>query len=111
MRIHARHACTRNVDVDALEAVAEGGQLLQLELGIAVRGVGSVVFESVQVLVTFPADFASVGLLLLHADGSGVGNRCEGVDDGEGAVVVLLELLVLVTVLYECQFRLLRLLE
>ena len=66
------------------------------------------VFETVQVLVPFPADLASIWLLLLHADGSGIWNGRERIDDGESSVVVLLELLVLMTVLYESQLRLIQ---
>jgi hypothetical protein len=60
---------------------------------------GAVVLETVEVLVAFAAYFTAIWLLLLHADSAGVGYGCEGVDDGESAVVVLLELLVLVTML------------
>ena len=61
----------------------------------------AVVLETVQVLVAFAADLAAVGLLLLHADSPRVGNRGCRVNDGKGAVGVLLELLVLMAVLGE----------
>jgi hypothetical protein len=59
----------------------------------------SVVFQTVQVLVALAAHFAAIRLLLLHADGSGIRDRSQRVDNRESAVFVLLQLLVLVTVL------------
>lgn len=56
------------------------------------------IFESVQVLVPLTADLALVRLLLLHAECARVWRRCLRVDDGEGAVAVLVQLLRLVTV-------------
>lgn len=56
------------------------------------------IFESVQVLVPLTADLALVRLLLLHAECARVWRRCLRVDDGEGAVAVLMQLLRLVTV-------------
>lgn len=57
------------------------------------------VFEAVEILVTFATDFASVGLLLFHADGSRIGDGCGGINNGKGTIGILLELLVLVTML------------
>jgi len=79
--------------------VGSKAKLLHRELGIAVRGVGAVVFETVEVLVSLATYFATVRLLLLHADGAGVWNGRQRIDNREGTVVVLLELLVLVTML------------
>lgn len=59
----------------------------------------AVILQTVEVLVALAADFAAVGLLLLHANGAWIGDRSDGVDDGECAVVVLLKLLVLMAVL------------
>jgi hypothetical protein len=59
------------------------------------------VFQAVEVLVAFSADIAAVGLLFFHAYCAWVGDRGNGVDDGEGAVFVFLEFLVLVAMLDE----------
>lgn len=59
----------------------------------------AVVFETVQVLVAFAADLTAVRLLLLHTNGTGIGNGCGGVYNGECTIGVLLELLILMTVL------------
>lgn len=47
------------------------------------------VFETVEVLVALATDLALEGLLLLHAESSGIRGRGLGVDDGECAVAVL----------------------
>lgn len=39
-------------------------------------GVGSVVFEAIQILVSLTAIFASVRLLFLHADSTRIGGGC-----------------------------------
>ena len=57
------------------------------------------VFEAVQILVALATNLAAVRLLLFHSDSAGVGNGCGGIYDGESAVGVLLELLVLMTML------------
>lgn len=57
------------------------------------------ILQAVQILVALPANLASVRLLLLHTHRARVRNTRRRVDDGECAVGVLLELLVLVTVL------------
>jgi len=59
----------------------------------------TVVLETVEVLVSFATDLTPIWLLFLHADGSGVWNGCGWVDDGKGAVGILLELLILVAML------------
>ena len=59
----------------------------------------AVVLETIQVLVALAANLATVRLLLLHADGAGIWNGCRRVDDGEGTIGILLELLILVAVL------------
>jgi len=74
---------------------------VELEVRIAWRRVLTVVLETVQVFVALATNFAAVGLLLLHADGPRVGNRGCRVNDGKGAVGVLLELLILMAVLGE----------
>ena len=71
----------------------------ELDVRAAGRGVVLVVFEAVEVLVALAADVAAVGLFLFHAQGAGVGGRGFGVDDGEGAVGVFVQLLVVVAVL------------
>lgn len=63
---------------------------------------GAVVLQAVQILVALAADFAAVWLLFLHADSTWVGNRSDGIDDGECAVVVGLEFLILVAMLNIC---------
>ena len=57
------------------------------------------ILQAVEILVSFSADIAAIGFLLFHADGAWVGDGGDGVDDGEGAVFVFLEFLVLVAVL------------
>ena len=56
------------------------------------------VFESVQVLVPLVAEVALEGLLLLHAQAAGIRRQRLGIDDGEGAVVVLVQRLRVVAV-------------
>lgn len=51
------------------------------------------VFQTVQVLVPFAASLAAERLLLLHAQGAGIGSASLGVDDGEGPIAVLMQLL------------------
>lgn len=57
------------------------------------------IFEAVEILVPFAARFALVRLFLLHAQGAFVRNGCLGIDDGEGAVCVIVQSLVVVTML------------
>ena len=73
--------------------------LLQAGLRVAHRAVLLVVFQAVEVLVPLAADVALEGLLLLHAQGAGIGCRGLRVHDGEGAVAVLVELLRVMSVL------------
>jgi hypothetical protein len=101
-RVDPAHTSTCNVGVlHVLEILKVAGQseLLQGKLRIAVWGVRAVVLETVKVLVPLAANLTTIWLLLLHADGAGVWDRSEGVHDGEGAILVLLELLVLMAVL------------
>lgn len=58
-----------------------------------------VVLEPVEVLVPLAADIALVRLFLFHAERSRIGGQCRRVDDGEGAVRVLLQILSIVAVL------------
>ena len=59
------------------------------------------VFEPVEVFVTFAANFALVRLLLFHAQGAWVGGKGGRIDNGEGAVGVLVQLLVIMSVLVD----------
>lgn len=59
----------------------------------------TVVFETVEVLVALAAHLTAIGFLFLHADGSRIWDRGCRINNGIGAVWVLLELLVLVTML------------
>jgi hypothetical protein len=95
-RIHTLHTSACNVDVESLKI----GQLVELEFGVAVRCVSTVVLETIQILVPLAAHLASVRLLLLHANCAGVGNGGQWVDYRESTVLVLLELLILVAVLF-----------
>ena len=98
--IHSRHASTCDIGTDVQPL--QGRHLAELsaqQLRIALGRVRTVVLEAVEVLVSFTAHLASIGLLLLHSHSAGVWYRCERVDDGESAVLILLELLILVTVL------------
>lgn len=70
-----------------------------LYLRVAVWRVVLMVFEAVEVLVAFPARVATVRLVLLHAQGTGIGVQSFGIDDGEGAVFVVFEGLGVVAVL------------
>jgi len=100
--INATHASSCNVGIlQVLKALHVGSQskLLQRKLRIAVRSMRSVVLETVEVLISLPTYFAAVWLLLLHAHRTGIRNGGERVDNGEGTVVVFLELLILVAML------------
>lgn len=55
------------------------------------------VFEAIQVLVAFATDVTLEGFLFLHAKGAGIGCRGLGVDNGERAIAVLVQLLACVT--------------
>lgn len=57
------------------------------------------IFETVEVLVAFPAHLTSVRLVLLHAQGPWVWAEGFWVDNGKGAVVVCGELLRVVSML------------
>lgn len=70
-----------------------------LDLRSALRRVAGMVFETVEVLVALAACGAAVWFLFFHAQGAGVGVHGFGIDDGEGAVVVVFEFLGVVTVL------------
>lgn len=65
-----------NVDVLPLHDSTAQGKVAasKLEVGVAGRGVGLVVFESVQVLIALAAHLAAVGLFFLHAKSAGI--RC-----------------------------------
>jgi hypothetical protein len=51
------------------------------------------VFEAVQVLVPLSAHLTLEGLLLLHAQSTRIRGAGLGIDDGEGTVAVLMQLL------------------
>ena len=57
------------------------------------------IFQAVQILVTFTANFTFVWFLLFHAHGPWVGRRSLGIHDGECAICVIVQLLVIVAVL------------
>lgn len=59
---------------------------------------GTYVFETVEVLVSLAACFAIEWLLLLHAESPRIWRTGFGINDGECAVAVLVQLLRLVTV-------------
>lgn len=59
----------------------------------------AMILQAIQVLVSLPADFTPVRLLLLHANSTGIRNTSCRVDNGESAVGVLFQLLVLMAVL------------
>lgn len=60
---------------------------------------GLVVLETIQVLVAFAAGLTFVRLLPFHAQSPFVGNGRLWVDDGEGAVSIIVQTLVVMTVL------------
>jgi fumarate reductase subunit C len=94
-------ACDVRCYIYALEVVSEA-KLSEFKFWVTMRRMSTVVLEPVEVLVTLSAHLAAIRLLLLHADGSGVRNRCQRIDYRERPVVVLLELLILVAMLLQC---------
>lgn len=74
--IHASHTGARDIDIHALKIC----ELIELQLGIAVRGVCAVVFESVQILVALSADFTTIRLLFFHADCAWIRDGSQGID-------------------------------
>lgn len=96
MSEHAFLADTRqagNVDVHAAIEIAETGCLemaIELHFWVAGRRVLFVVFETVQVLVSFAANIALVRLLLLHAKSTRIRSGRLRVDDRERSVSVLM---------------------
>lgn len=74
---HASETCSSNVrvgiqSVKVVSQPSERVEFLWHIIGITRRGVLSVVFEAVQILVSFAAHVASVRLFFLHANGSGI---------------------------------------
>lgn len=61
------------------------------------------IFEPVEVLVSLSAHLAPIGLFLFHSDSAWVRLRSVGINDGESAVTILLQLLGGVTVLERCE--------
>lgn len=59
----------------------------------------TMVLEAVKVLISLAAHLAAIWLLLLHTHCAWIWYRGERVDDGERAVLVFFQLLVLVAVL------------
>ena len=57
------------------------------------------VLQTVKVLVTLTTDFAAVRLLLLHAEGTRIRGRRFRVNNREGTVGVVMQLLIVVAVL------------
>lgn len=70
-----------------------------LNLRITVGRVVLVVFEAVEVLVAFPARVAAVWFMLFHAQGTGIGVQGLGINNREGAIVIVFEGLSIVAVL------------
>lgn len=101
----ADQSSTGNIDIHTANVVGHSrhGGRTQLEVWVAWWRMLTVVFQSVQVLVTLATDLAAVWLLFLHTDGTWIWNRGGRVNDRKGTVRVLLKLLVLVTVLRRCQ--------
>lgn len=63
---------------------------VELHLWVAGRRVLFVVFETIQVLVSFAANIALVRLLLLHAKSTRIRSGRFGVDDRECSISVLM---------------------
>lgn len=63
------------------------------------RGMRSVIFETIQILVSLATVFASVGFLFLHANGTRI--RCGGfgVENGKCPVGIVVKLLIGVAML------------
>ena len=59
------------------------------------------VFQAVEVLVSFATCLALVGLVFLHAECAGEWLQCLGVDNAEGAIRVCVEGLCIVAVLLQ----------
>ena len=70
-----------------------------LNLRVTVWRVVLVVLEAIEVLVAFPAGVAAVWFVLFHAQSTGIGVQGFGINDREGAIVVVLEGLGIVAVL------------
>ena len=66
------------------------------------------IFETVEILVALAAHFAAVRLLFLHSQSAGIRRRGLGVDDRKGAVGIVVQLLVVVTVLENVSSRYIR---
>lgn len=62
------------------------------------RGVTTMVLQTIQVLVPLATNFTSIGFVFLHAGAIKVGGVALRIDDGDGTVRVLLQGLVLVPV-------------
>ncbi len=78
-----------DVDIQSLHVDRRvHGDASELEFRIARRRVRFMIFEPVEILIPFAANFAAVGLLLFHADCARVRHRGFGVNDGEGSVRV-----------------------
>lgn len=60
------------------------------------------VFQAVEVLIPLATHFTSVGLLFLHAEGSGVRSRRFGVHNRKGTVSVVVQLLAVMAMLNRC---------
>lgn len=51
---------------------------------------GSVVFQTVEILVPFTTDIAAIRLLFLHTEGAGIWSGCIGVNDGKCTICVIM---------------------
>jgi hypothetical protein len=58
-----------------------------------------VIFEAVQILVTFAADLAFVWLLFFHSEGSGIRRGGFGIDNRKCPISIVVKALIIVAVL------------
>lgn len=67
-------ASSGDVDVHCLHAIGHlrDSNGVELEIGVTWRRVLTVVLETVQVLVSLATDFATIRLLLFHANSAGI---------------------------------------
>ena len=71
-----------------------------MQIRIARQRVGLVVLQTIEVLVPLAARLAFVWLLLFHPHRAGIWRRCFWVDDGEGAVRIVVKALVIMAMLW-----------
>lgn len=61
---------------------------------------GLVVFKAVEILISLPTNFTAIGLLLFHSECSRVRGRRLRIDNGEGPISVIVQLLIVVAMLH-----------